>query len=142
MAYVPPRKIYRLDFAGTDYDGMKVALYGLSTRQLIEAQEKTSTASEDAESNEFRELLELMISKFVSWNVGESEDGDPIAPTLDALLDQDPGFNLAIINAWTGAVGGVADPLESGSPSGDLSLEASIPMGALSSSPESSSVPA
>ncbi|HEX2657860.1 MAG TPA: hypothetical protein VHU40_06295 [Polyangia bacterium] len=142
MAYVPPRKIYRLDFADTDFDGMQVSLYGLNTRQLIDAQEKTAVAESDAESSEFRELLELMIEKFHSWNVGESEDGPSVPPTLDFLYEQDPDFNLAIVNAWTTAIVGVPAPLDNDSPSGDPSLEASIPMETLSLSPESSAVPA
>lgn len=139
--YVPKRKTYTLDFADTEYDGLEVKLCGLTTGELLDAMEKKEEASEDSNSGAFRELLDLVADKIVSWNV-ETEDGRPVAPTLEALHAQDPDFNLAIVNAWTTAINGVPAPLDGDSTSGDPSLEASIPMESLSLSPESSAVPA
>lgn len=127
MGYRPKRKTYALDFEGTDYDGLEVRLRGLTTGELLDAMEKKDAANEDANSGEFRELLELVAEKIVDWNV-EDDDGRPVEPTLAALIDQDPDFNLAIINAWTTAISGVPAPLDDASPGGDPSVEASIPM--------------
>lgn len=141
MGYVPKRKIYTLDFAGTDFDGLEVRVRGLTTGELLDAMEKQGEAAADADSQAFRELLDLMADRIVSWNV-ETEDGQPVPASLDALKAQDPDFNLAIVNAWTTAISGVPAPLDGDSPSGDPSLEASIPMETLSSSPKPSAVPA
>lgn len=125
--YVPKRKTYALDFAGTDLDGLEVKLRGMNTGELIDAMEKREAAGEDAGSGEFAELLQLMADKIVSWNV-KTEGGRPVEPTLAALREQDPDFNIGIIDAWTTAINGVPAPLEQPSPDGELSLVASIPM--------------
>lgn len=126
MGYVPKRKTYALDFTGTDLDGLEITLHGLSTGQLIDAMSKRDAAGESG-SDEFSELLELMAEKVVSWNV-EDDHGQPVVPTLDAFREQDPDFNIAIIDAWTTAITGVAAPLDETSNDGELSLVASIPM--------------
>ena len=141
MGFIPKRKIYTLDFAGTDHDGLEVRVRGLTTGELLDTMEKSQEASADTDGAAFRELLDLMADRIVSWNVSE-EDGSPVPPGIDALMAQDPDFNLAIVNAWTTAISGVPAPLDGDSPSGDPSLVASIPMEPLSPSPESSAVPA
>lgn len=130
--FVPKRKVYSLDFADTDLDGLEIRLRGMTTGELIDAMEKREAAT-DAGSSEFAELLELMAAKVVSWNV-TTEGGQPVEPTVAAFREQDPEFNIGIIDAWTTAINGVPAPLEQPSPDGEPSLVASIPMETLSES--------
>jgi hypothetical protein len=68
------------------------------------------------------------------WIVVENA---PVPATEAGLLEQDPDFVMAIINAWTSAVGDVGDGLGKGSTSGARFPEVSIPMELLSKSPPS-----
>lgn len=127
MGYVPKRKVYSLDFSDTDFDGLEITLRGMTTGEMIDAMEMREAAGEDVGGREFAELLQLMADKVVGWNV-EDEDERPVEPTLDALRDQDPEFNFAVLDAWLTAINGVPAPLDETSPDGELSLVASIPM--------------
>lgn len=139
MGYKPPRKVFKLDFASTEYEGLEVTLRGLSTAQYLDLVGSKDTADED-DSVLPLAVLELMAERLVDWNI-EDDDG-PVAPTLENLKAQDLALNLAIVQAWTTALGGVSDPLPNGSPSGGPSQVASIPTETLSPSPESYATPA
>lgn len=130
MGYKPKRKIYNLDFTGTDYEGLMVSIRGLNTGQYMDM----VTAKAEVEAGgETTNLLTIMASRLVSWNV-EDDDDLPVPPTLDGIKTQDLDFNLAIVNAWTTAMAGVPAPLDQPSSDGGSSLEASIPMEVLSPS--------
>lgn len=130
MGYKPKRKIYSLDFTGTDHEGLQVSIRGLNTGQYMDLFEAKAEAEAGGETNR---LLTIMASRLVAWNV-EGDDDMPVPATLDGIKTQDLDFNLAIVNAWTTAMAGVPAPLEQPSTSGESSLEASIPMDVLSSS--------
>ncbi|MCX4778175.1 hypothetical protein [Streptomyces sp. NBC_01264] len=130
MGYKPKRKIYNLDFAGTDHEGLQVSIRGLNTGQYMDLFEAKAEAEAGGETNN---LLTIMASRLVSWNV-EDDDDQLVPPTLDGIKTQDLDLNLAIVNAWTTAMAGVPAPLEQPSTSGGSSLEASIPMEVLSQS--------
>lgn len=142
MGFVPKRKVYNLVFTDPDMHGLEVKMRGLNTGQwmdLVTRKEAVEEDNEDAQA--VIELFTLMAEQMVSWNVTD-EDGTPVPATLDGIRQQDLPFNMAIIEAWQTAAAGVSAPLDSGSPSGEPSLEASIPMDTLSESPESYAVPA
>lgn len=128
MGYKPKRKTFKLDFAGTDYEGLQVTIRGLTTGQYMDLFEAKAEAEAGGETNN---LLTIMASRLVSWNV-EDDDDMPVAATLDGIKTQDLDLNLAIVNAWTTAMAGVPAPLEQPSTGGTPSPEASIPMEALS----------
>lgn len=137
MGYRPKRKIYDLDFTGTEYDGLKVTVRGVSTGQALDI----DAARVDGGDEAMRGMLELLAEQLVDWNI-EDDDGQPVPANLDGLRAQDIGLNLAIVNAWQTAMAGVPAPLESGSTSGEPSLVASIPMETLSPPQSSTAVPA
>lgn len=130
MGYKPKQKIYHLDFAGTEIEGLKVSIRGLNTGQYMDLFEAKVEAEGGGETSK---LLTIMASRLMDWNV-EDDDDRPVPPTLDGIKTQDLDFNLAIVNAWTTAMAGVAAPLEQPSTSGESSLEASIPMDVMSAS--------
>jgi hypothetical protein len=78
-------------------------------------------------------LLGRFARVIVSWNV-EDDDGQPVPPTVQTLLDQDFAFLMAIMNSWVTAMSQAPPPLPGTSGSGGTSPEASIPGLAESSS--------
>jgi hypothetical protein len=130
MGYKPNRKIYNLDFAGSDFEGLTVSIRGLNTGQYMELFAAKTEAEAGGETND---LLTIMASRLVAWNVVDDNDM-PVPATLDGIKTQDLDLNLAVVHAWTTAMAGVPAPLEQPSIGGASSLEASIPMDALSSS--------
>ncbi|MCM8555340.1 hypothetical protein [Streptomyces sp. STCH 565 A] len=132
MGYRPKRKIFKLDFTGTDWEGLEVSVRGMTFGEELDLDSKDFTVEVIAET------LSMLL---VSWNV-EDDQGAPVPATIDGLRTQDTRMVTAILTALRQANSGVAAPLPTGSPSGGPSPEASIPMAPLSPSPENSAVPA
>lgn len=130
MGYKPKRKIYNLDFEGTEHEGLAVSVRGLDTGQYMDLWDAKTEAETGGETGR---VLHLLAGQLISWNV-EDELGQPVPPTLDGIKSQDLDFNLSIVNAWTTAMAGVPAPLEQPSTDGGPSLEASLPMEPLSPS--------
>lgn len=128
MGYERNPKIYHLRFLDGEYAGLEVRVRSLSMKQLLTLRTGKGEEGRDGTETAVRFLAE----RIIDWNL--TSDGTPVLPTLDAILDEDDDFVLAIINKWTNAVSGVSDPLPESSPSGEPSQEASIPMAPLSES--------
>jgi hypothetical protein len=133
MGYRPKRRIYNLDFTGTDYEGLQASVRGMTVGEELELDEADLTGDL---------VVKTLVKRLVSWNV-EDEQGNPVPCTFEGVCTQDGAMVLAIINALRQASSGVPDPLPQSSPSGEPSPVASaIPMEPLSASPENSAVPA
>lgn len=132
MGYRPKRKIFALNFAGTEWDGLEASVRGLTVGEELELNDTEFTPDT---------VVRALVQRLVSWNV-EDDQGQPVPTTFEGVCTQDGGMVLAILNALRQANSGVSDPLPSGSPSGEPSPEASIPMAPLSASPTNSAVPA
>jgi hypothetical protein len=132
MGYRPKRKIYKLDFSGTDYEGLEASVRGMTVGEELELD--GAEMSSDL-------LVKTLVERLESWNV-EDDNGAPVPTTFEGVCSQDVSMVLAIISAVRQAVSGVSGPLPQSSPSGEPSPVASIPMEPLSASPESSAVPA
>jgi hypothetical protein len=136
MGYRPKRKIYQLDFAGTDYEGLEASMRAPTVGEELEFE---ALRSKDGGA---RELFDLLTRLLVSWNV-DDDQGQPVPTTFEGICTQEGSMVLAILNAGQQAASGVPDPLSQSSPSGEPSPEVyAIPMEPLSPSPESSAVPA
>jgi len=99
MGYRPTRIPCKLDFTGTEYDGLEVVTRPMSVLLDVMA----GAAKEDADS--FRHMAATFAYALESWNV-EDDDGQAIPADLDGLLSQDPRFVSAVITAWSVALGG------------------------------------
>lgn len=109
--------LYKLVFdETTDFPDFEIVLRSLSIKKFKELD------GQDGEShNEMVERTAHFIAgQMVSWN-REDEDGNPLPPTADSLLDEEPKLVFAVVNKWTEAIAGVAAPLDSGSDSGEIS---------------------
>ncbi|MFF5842112.1 hypothetical protein ACFY74_11665 [Streptomyces massasporeus] len=124
MGYKPKRKIYKLDFTGTDYEGLEASVRGMTVGEELEL---------DGKEMNSELLVKTLVERLDSWNV-EDETGAPVPTTFEGVCTQDSAMVLAIISAVRTANSGVPDPLPQTSPSGDPSEVASIPMEPLSES--------
>ena len=137
MGYRPKRKIYNLSFAGTEHDGLEVVMRGVTVGEEL----RINSIARDGDGDGAA-IVELMVDLLVRWNV-EDENGQPVPATPEGVRSQDAAFIGDILTALRKAAGGVVDgPLPSDSTSGLPSLVESIPMEALSPSPESYATPA
>lgn len=135
MGFKVQRKAYRLKFDEPEYEGLEVTAHSIDTAQFLELVEAQMVRAEGGEraKDANRKMLMMLADALVSWNA-EDEDGNPIPPTFDGMLGQDPAFNMRVLSAWTDAIAGVSAPLPQTSTDGSPSVEASIPMDVLSSS--------
>lgn len=129
MGFQRKRKVYKLDFSGTEYDGLEVKVGGLTTGEYLELVGLSAPGNDDDETGrETERMLRFFAAHLKSWNL-EDEDGKPVPTSFDdGIVTNDLSMNMAIINAWTSALASVPEDTEKKSPSilntGDL---ASVP---------------
>lgn len=128
MGYTAPRRTYSLPL-GEAFAGLEVTVRSVSIGEYMRL---AGFTSEDVPVSH---AIDQFCANLIAWNL-ETEDGQPI-PVAD-VRDQDKELVLALTTAWIGSLHGVQAPLEPGSPSGGPSLVESIPMDALSPSPQPS----
>ncbi len=127
MAFKRKRKVYKLDFSGTEYDGLEVRVSGLTTGEFLEV---VMLGATDKDSNETEKTIQLLAKHLISWNL-EDEDDNPVPPTYEGLKSVDFSMALYISNAWTDAIINVSEETEKKSRSGETFLAESIPSMAL-----------
>jgi hypothetical protein len=137
MGFEAPRTIYTLDFDGTDLEGLIVRMRAGKLGMMLDPTNATKVnfdlenpTREDVEA--VRDRFAVVAAHLVSWNL--TENGRPVPPTFEGMLDQEPAFIGRIFDAWQRAQVDVPAPLSrssSSSPPPDLS---SIPMEALAGS--------
>ena len=132
MGYRPKRRVYALDFTGTEYEGLQASVRGMTVAEELEL---------DGVDMDADLIVKTLVKRLVSWNV-EDDQGQPVPTTYEGVCTQDVAMILAMLDAVRKANSGVSDPLPQSSPSGEPSPVASIPMEPLSESPQSSAVPA
>lgn len=124
MGFKRKRKIYKLDFAGTEYDGLEVRVTGLTTGEYLELV-SLSGPTEEGE-REVEGMIRMFQKHLVSWNL-ENEDGSPIDTSYEAVSENDFTMNTSIVNAWTAALASVPDETAKKLPPIDNPLVESIP---------------
>lgn len=144
--FKPRRTIYKLDFKGTDLDGLEVGARGASMGELLEILEGADSIGalaeldEEADAGEIaaqlRETIAPFARKLVTWNLIDDDD-EPVPASLDGLLTQELDFIVGLITAYGAAMTKAPPPLPATSPSGSPSPEELAQMAALSSSLES-----
>lgn len=145
VGFTPQRKRYRLVFSDPSLEGFEVTMKTLSAGEFLEvAGHMAGLRSLDARSpiseaavRDTDRLVEIMGGKLVAWNL-DDDDGERVPCSVQAIRDLDLMMFLAILEAWTGAIGSVPDPLPGSSPNGGLFPAGSLPMEPLSPSPTSS----
>lgn len=131
MAFKRKRKIYHLNFAGTEYDGLEVKVRGLTTGEYLELVSLSAPGTE-GDTKENDGLIKLFATHLVTWNLLDEGTNELVPTTFDGVKTNDLQMNMAIIHAWTDAMVEVPADTEKKSALGDSSLVASIPTETLS----------
>lgn len=140
MGYVRQRKTYRLQFEDEELKGLVVKVRSTSVGNLLDVLGLLTVAEEDFGAEDVKRLEKLFVAfsdALVEWNV-EEEGGAAVPATYEGVRSQDNDFILDIARVWTEAMTGVPAPLGQPLPNGKPSAEPSLPMEALSPSPNSS----
>ncbi len=130
MGYKRKRKTYKLDFSGTEYEGLEATLTGLTTGEYLEF---VSLSSSGEDENETEKMLKFFARHLVSWNL-EDEDDQPVPPTYEGVTSNDLTMSMFILYAWTDALVNVSEKTEKKSSAGEQLLTDSIPTETLSPS--------
>jgi len=113
MGFRHEPKTFRLVFDDPALEGLEVKARSLSIGELHDPDIR---------------VFESFAKALVSWNL-EDENGNPLPATLETIeAYPDVDFMTGLTSAWMDAVTGVDKRLGKGSPSGEQSLEGSIPM--------------
>jgi hypothetical protein len=116
--------LYKLVFDDTtDFPGFEITLRSLTIREQKAL--GSEPRQDETEADIVARMCVLVSRQAVSWN-REDEDGRPLPLTLESLEDEEPKLIVEVTNKWTEAMVGVPAPLESGSPSGEISAVESI----------------
>jgi hypothetical protein len=125
MAFKRKRKVYNLDFEGTEYEGLQVKVRGLTTGEYLELVSLSAPGTEGDKETEG--MLRMFAEHLVSWNLEDDETDELVPTTYEGVKSNDFVMNMSIINAWTSAIASVPEKTEKKSNVGDLPLVASIP---------------
>lgn len=125
MGFTPPRKVYVLDFAETELDGLEMRARSAPLGMMLQLgasadhfegvpSPEAMAALPDAEKlrlvkgsmGKLHELVDMYSQVLVSWNY-EDENGQPVPATAAGLLTLDPPHLMLIIRAWQAAVAAV-----------------------------------
>lgn len=134
MGFTPTRRIYTLDFADTDLDGLtvKVGAVDLETfLELAELQDQVAAGGGQGLAA-FRVLTDQFCQVVRGWDL-EDENGHPV-PIEGAAFrrSMDMPDVLTVIRTWSTAVSDVPAPLDPSSSGGGPSVVELPPMAPLS----------
>ncbi len=118
------RKVYKLDFAGTEYDGLEVRVSGLTTGEYLELVSLSGPTEEN--DHEAEAMIRMFQKHLISWNLLD-ENGKPLDTSYESVADNEFTMNTAIVNAWTAALANVPDETAKKLPTTDDSQVESIP---------------
>jgi hypothetical protein len=124
MAFKRKRKIYKLDFEGTEYEGLEVKVQGLTTGEYLEIVSLSAPGTEGDKETEG--MLRMFAEHLIFWNLTDEADV-PVPTTFDGIKTNDFIMNMMIINAWTDALTAVPTATEKKSTPGENPLVATIP---------------
>lgn len=142
MGFEPKQKVYKLRFEDPDLQGLVVKVESapvgaimcateLAGLQDLDFSDRMSLSAEELTTlGKLIELFEMFADALIEWNL--TKKGEPVPATLEGIKRQDTGLIMYIIHQWANASGGVSDPLEKPSTSGQQSAVAYLPMEKLS----------
>jgi hypothetical protein len=142
--YRRQRTVFNLTFE--EYEGLQVQVRSLPIGKLkkVGELENLKGLSDRKMTGNDLALIEKFFGLFaealITWTL-EDEDGTPIPPTFEAIMEEEPDFMAEIALAWLDQLIGVDEELGKDSPSGQRFPEVSLPTEVLSPSPLNSARP-
>jgi hypothetical protein len=103
MGFRPKRTPFKLDFSGTECEGLEVTVRPMPMSVMLDVIAAVGSGDVTAA----RQMYATFTYALESWNV-EDDDGNPVPADLDGLMSQDGRFIGAVIQAWAAALGGAA----------------------------------
>lgn len=131
--FTPPKTVYRLDFTGTELEGLEVRMRGGKLRAAFDSLPLVGVNETNATAEDARLMLAQygeLAAHLISWNVTD-EDDQEVPPTLEGLKTLELRHVQMITTAWQRAQVDVPGPLPSSSPTGPLPDLPMIPMTAI-----------
>jgi len=95
MGFRPKRTPFKLDFSGTEYEGLEVTVRPVPLSVMMDI--VAACASPDSAT--WRHVAATFTYAVESWNL-EGDDDEPVAADADSLLSQDGRFVNAAIQKW------------------------------------------
>lgn len=126
MAFKRKRKVYKLDFEGTEYEGLEVKVRGLTTGEYLEIVSLSAPGAGEGDK-ETEGMLRMFANHLVAWNLEDEETGELVPTTYEGVKTNDFVMNMYIVNAWTNALASVPASTEKKSVTGESPLVESIP---------------
>ncbi len=131
MGFTPPRKLYVLDFTGTELDGLIIKTVAISTGDFLELQQLVEDVKRGLDA------VPILSPRFIAvvreWNLTD-DDGLPVPVSEAGFLSLELTQMFAVLDAWQSVWIGVSAPLDRPSSDGAPSLVESLPMEPLSDS--------
>ncbi|HEX3647274.1 MAG TPA: hypothetical protein VHV49_02545 [Pseudonocardiaceae bacterium] len=142
---VRPRTVFNLELDADRFGGLAIKARSRTFGEWTDEAQAVTWPGDDAGAQAinayFRAVGRQFIEHVVSWNLTD-EHGALEPVSLDALLGLDKQVVMDLFSAWAEAQAGkVEAPLDTPSPSGETSVEASIPMAPPSPNPPNWSTP-
>jgi len=100
MGFRPKRTPFKLDFSGTECEGLEITVRPVPQAVMVDVIEAMGSGDLAAAKHMYATFAYAL----ESWNV-EDDDGTPVTADLDGLMAQDSRFVTAVIQAWTAAIG-------------------------------------
>lgn len=129
MAFQRKRKLYKIDFTGTDLEGLKMVMLGMTVEESLQLGKLRSLAkaTDEEQKNGLLELFDFVAGKVHEWDMVD-DAGQPVTPTGKEFLTWDVADAFAVLDKWSERVEGVGAPLEQKSSGGSTFKAPSIPM--------------
>jgi hypothetical protein len=130
MAYRRERRIYILEFADPEYEGLEIKVRSIPIRELTELMVLDPESEDPAvRVSSINKLMAAFAEALVSWNMTD-ENGAPLPATLEYIESEETDFVLTCIAQWMAVISRVNDasPLDGNSTPGPAIQEAPSPV--------------
>lgn len=129
MGYKRERRIYVMEFADPEYEGLEIKVRSIPIRELTHLMTLDPEADDpNVRASSIDKLMSAFAEALVSWNMTDGND-QPLPTTLEYIESEDADFVMTCIGQWMAVMSRVDDasPLDSNSPTGQT-VEAPSPL--------------
>lgn len=116
----------KLDFAGTEYDGLEVTMRPASIGALLQLAAAADELKGLQDPGQVARVMEPLADVLVDWNL--TRGGKQVPAALEGLMALPPALFGRIIAAYVAAQSQADPNLPAASSGGETELEAQIPM--------------
>lgn len=128
MGIRPEQTVYNLTFEDSQtHAGLQIKVSSASIREMNFMMRQKATSGQDvADGND--QVAQMFLDHLISWNL-DGPDGKELPHTLEGISELEPVYFAQVILAWQLAMMSVPTNLNTSSPNGGISEEASLGLG-------------